>query len=141
MVVGQETGYDGTQEEFAALFENIFTPIKEVIVMHEQIAASGLPTYTLSNTNAMAVRYISRTYDFWPRFNNHILSHEVGALKPDPIIYEALESVVDCDVSEIAYLDDRAENVAAGKSRGWHAVHFEDPALARTVFGELGLPV
>ena len=32
--VGHETGYNGTQEEFAGLFENIFTPIEEVIVMH-----------------------------------------------------------------------------------------------------------
>ncbi len=141
LVVGQETGYDGTQEEFAALFENIFTPIKEVIAMHEQIASRGLPTCTFSNTNAMAVRHISQTYDFWPRFSNHILSHKVGALKPNPKIYGALESVAGCAVSEIAYLDDRAENVAAGKSRGWQAVHFEDPAQARTAFGELGLPV
>ena len=141
LAVGQETGYDGTQGEFADLFENIFTSIEEVIAMHEQIAASGLPTCTFSNTNAMAVRHISRTYDFWPRFSNHILSHEVGALKPDPKIYGALESVAGCTVNEIAYLDDRAENVAAGISRGWQAVHFVDPTQARVAFRELGIPV
>ena len=81
LAVVQETGYDGTQGEFAALFENIFTPIEEVIAMHEQIAASGLPTCTFSNTNAMAVRHISRTYDFWARFSNHILSHKVGHVR------------------------------------------------------------
>ncbi len=141
LAVGQETGYDGTQEEFAALFENIFTPIKEVIVMHEQIVASGLPTYTFSNTNAIASRHISQTYDFWPRFSKHILSHEVGSLKPESKIYEALESVAGCAVGEIAYLDDRHENVVAGKLRGWQAVQFADPAQARAGFGGLGLPV
>lgn len=141
LAVRQETSYDGTQEEFAALFENIFTPIKEVIEMHEQIAASGLPTYTFSNTNAMAVRHISRTYNFWLRFSSHILSHEVGALKPDPKIYRALESVVGCKVNEIGYLDDRAENVAEGISRGWQAVRFVDPTQVRNAFLELGLPV
>jgi len=141
LAVRQETGYKGTQEEFAALFENIFTPIKEVIAMHEQISASGLPTYTLSNTNPMAVRHIQHTYPFWTRFTGHVLSHEHGSLKPENEIYEALEMVADCDVSEIAYLDDRAENVAVGKSRGWQVIHFEGPAQARTAFGELGLPV
>ena len=141
LAVGQETGYKDTQEEFAALFENIFTPINEVIAMHEQISASGLPTYTLSNTNAMAVRHIQHTYPFWARFTGHVLSYEHGSLKPEKEIYEALETVTGCANNEIAYLDDRAENVAAGKARGWQAIHFEESAQVRTALRELGLTV
>ena len=133
------TGYNGTQHEFASQFENIFTPINEVIEMHAQIASSGFPTWTFSNTNPMAVSHISCAYDFWPRFTGHILSHETGALKPDPKIYEALEAATGCAGGEIAYLDDRPENIATAKNRGWQAAQFKTPAQARRAFVEFGI--
>ena len=75
--IQSETKFNGTESEFAGLFKNIFTPIEAVINMHRQLVESGVPTYTFSNTNEMAVRHISRSYEFWPRFTGHILSHEV----------------------------------------------------------------
>jgi len=130
-----KTGYRGTQDEFASHFEDIFTPIKGTIAMHAEVAASGLPTWTFSNTNFMAVAYISCAYDFWPRFTGHILSHEVGVLKPDPKIYEALEVATGCKGNEIAYLDDLPENIAAAQVRGWQTVQFKNAAQARAAFG------
>jgi len=141
LAVGQEAGYDGTQGEFAALFENIFTPIEEVIAMHEQIAASGLPTYTLSNTNAMAVRHIQHTYPFWTRFTGHVLSYEHGSLKPEKEIYGAFERVCGFREGSIAYLDDREENIVVAKERGWEAVKYSNPQQVLGAFQALGLPV
>ena len=138
-VVQKETAFDGTEPEFAAHFEDIFTPIDEVISLHATLAASGLPTYTLSNTNEMAVRHISRAYDFWPRFTGHILSHEVGALKPNPKIYEHFEQTTRCQGNEIVYLDDRPENVAVAKSRGWHAIEHRNENETSEAFMSLGV--
>ena len=67
-----ETGFRGSETDFAALFEDIFAPIPGMIDLHSQIAQSGIPTFTFSNTNEMAVRYIARTYDFWPIFKGHM---------------------------------------------------------------------
>ena len=119
--VQRETGFDGAESEFAELFEDIFTPIEPVIEWHRQIAMNGIATYTFSNTNELAVRHMSRTYDFWPRFTGHVLSHEVKSLKPDAGIYEALEAAAGCSRSSILYLDDRPENIEAGLARGWRA--------------------
>ena len=139
IVVQNETGFDGTEPEFAAYFEDIFTPIDEIIAMHAKLAASGLPTYTFSNTNEMAVRHISRAYDFWPRFTGHILSHEVRALKPNPKIYEVFEQTTGCQGNEILYLDDRPENVAAAATRGWHAIEHRDAEFTREAVMRLGV--
>lgn len=136
--VQTETGYEGGLEEFAAQFEDIFTPNDEVIAMHEQIAASGLPTFTFSNTNPMAVSHIRRAYPFWPRFTGHVLSYEQGALKPDPKIYEVLETATGCAGNEIAYLDDRPENIATAQARGWQATQFNSPSQARKMLEDLG---
>ena len=138
-IVKNETGFDGTEAEFAAYFEDIFTPIDEIITLHAQLAASGLPTYTLSNTNEMAVRHISRAFEFWPRFTGHILSHEVRVLKPNPKIYETLEQITGCTGSEILYLDDLPENIAAAKSRGWNAIRHQSPEQTRATIVKLGL--
>ena len=124
--IQNETKFTGTESEFAALFEDIFTPIEEVIEMHRQIVESGLSTYTFSNTNEMAVRHISHSYDFWPRFTGHILSHEVKSLKPNAGIYESLEALSGRTGEAIIYLDDRPENIEAGLARGWRAFCHQD---------------
>jgi len=138
-VVQKETGFDGTEPEFAAFFEDIFTPIDEIIALHASLVASGLPTYTLSNTNEMAVRHISRAYDFWPRFNGHILSHEVGALKPNPKIYEIFEQTTGFQGKEILYLDDLPENTVAAAVRGWHTIEHRNGIETAEAFKCLGV--
>ena len=109
--------------------------------MHEQISASGLPTYTLSNTNAMAVRHIQHTYPFWARFTGHVLSYEHGSLKPEKEIYEAFERVSGFSAGSIAYLDDREENIGAAKERGWEAVQYSTLQQMLGAFQAWGLPV
>ena len=134
-----ETKFTGTESEFAALFEDIFTPIEEVIEMHRQIVESGLSTYTFSNTNEMAVRHISHSYDFWPRFTGHILSYEVKSLKPDAGIYKSLEAMSGRNGQAIIYLDDRPENIEAGLARGWRACCHQDASKTRDFLEEQGL--
>ena len=130
--VQEETDFAGELPEFASLFEDIFTPIEKTIALHARIEAAGIATWTFSNTNAMAIDHISRTYDFWPRFTGHLLSHEAGALKPDPEIYQALEEATGQEGAEIAYLDDRPENIAAARQRHWHAIQFDTPEQAQS---------
>ena len=136
-IVQQETGFEGLESEFADFFEEIFTPISDVIEIHRVIAEGGMATYTFSNTNEMAVRHMSRTYDFWPRFDGHVLSYEVEALKPETKMYEFLERVAGCNGGEIAYVDDRPENVQAGRARGWKAIEHRTPKETRLALVEL----
>ena len=138
-VVQKETGFDGSEEDFGAFFENIFTPIDEVITLHEAVSADGLPTFTFSNTNELAVRHISASYDFWPRFTGHVLSYEAKSLKPETEIYEILEEATGCSGGEIAYIDDRPENVEAGRARGWRAIQHRTPAETRAALEGLSL--
>jgi len=137
--IKEETGFRGSETDFAALFEDIFTPIPGMIDLHSQIAQSGIPTFTFSNTNEMAVRYIARTHDFWPIFKGHILSYEVGALKPGAKIYEALEECSGFTGREIAYLDDLPENCVAAGERGWQVCCHKDVSCSREFFRELGV--
>ena len=87
----------------------------------------------------MAVRHISRAYDFWPRFTGHILSHEVGALKPNSKIYEIFEQTTGCHSAEIIYIDDLSENIAAAAARGWHTIEHRNGKDTAEIFEYLGV--
>ena len=138
-LVNEETGFVGSAADFAKLFEDIFSPISSMIDIHQKIANSGIRTYTFSNTNEMAVRYISKNYGFWNNFSDHVLSYKVGALKPQSKIYEVLEEISGLQGAKIAYIDDLPLNCKAGRDRGWQVCCHADHGSSYEFFNGLGL--
>ncbi len=51
---------------------------------------------------------------------------------PATEIYAALEQATGCTAAEIAYLDDRPENITAATNRDWKAIQHESSAKTRT---------
>ena len=135
------TGFSGSLEEFAGYFGDIFSEIPPMVAFHARLRKAGFPTYIFSNTNELAMEHINRHFPFMKDFDAHILSYEVGAMKPDPKIYETLEKTSGKRGAEILYLDDRPENVAAGAARGWQVILQESPERSRATMQKLGLPV
>jgi len=130
-VVQRETGFDGSFEQFSGYFGNIFTPISPMVTLQEELRTHGVPTVIFSNTNDLAIEYVRCTYPFFAGFDGYVLSYEHGSMKPDAPLYEVVERVTGRKGGSILYLDDRAENVEAGMSRGWHAVMHTDPVESR----------
>jgi FMN phosphatase YigB (HAD superfamily) len=127
----QATGFHGTIEDFGEFFADIFTEIQPMIELHAGLRRRGIPTYIFSNTNDLAIEHIRRNFPFFRDFDGYIFSYEVGAMKPDAKIYEALEKLTGRRGAEILYLDDRPENVAGGAARGWRAILHETPGKTR----------
>jgi len=120
-------GFRGTFEEFGEFFADIFTEIPAMIELHAELRHRGVPTYIFSNTNDLAVEHIRRNFPFFKNFDGYIYSCEIGVMKPDPKIYEALEKLAGRRGAEIIYLDDRPENVAGGAARGWQTILHQSP--------------
>ena len=57
-------------------------------------------------------------------FESHVLSYQVGALKPEPQIYAAAIEQAGVAADEIFFIDDRPENVAGARAAGLDAVRF-----------------
>jgi putative hydrolase of the HAD superfamily len=131
--VCRATGFRGTMEEFSGFFAEIFTPIPPMIELHAEVRRRGILTYILSNSNDLAIEHIRRHFSFLDNFDGHIFSHEIGAMKPDVRIYEALEKLSGCRGKEIIYLDDLLKNVKAGAAHGWRAILHESPEKSRVV--------
>ena len=135
----QVIGFGGSFEEFGEFFADIFTEIPAMIALQAELRRRGVPTYIFSNTNDLAVEHIRRNFPFFKNFDGYIYSYEIGAMKPDAGIYEALETLAGRRGKEIVYLDDRPENIAGGEARGWQAILHETPAKSRAALEKLGL--
>ena len=130
------TGFAGGIDEFSAFFADIFTPIEPMVRFHDRLRHAGLSTFIFSNTNELAIGHIRREFPFFSRFNGYILSYEHGAMKPDPALYEVVETRTGLRGSGLFYIDDRPENVATARERGWLAVVHTDPAETERAWEE-----
>jgi len=135
----RNVGYAGDYGAFRQSFADIFTPMEPMLRLHQSLRERQVPTYILSNTNEIAVDHIRRQYPFFRDFSGYVLSYEHGSMKPQPTLYEVIERTVTGAGPAICYLDDREENVAAGRERGWRAHQHEDPEAAWAFVRRLGL--
>jgi glucose-1-phosphatase len=137
--VRRDTGFHGDLKEFGNFFADIFTPIPPMIELHAELRRRGIPTYIFSNTNDLAIEHIRRNFPFFQNFDGYIFSYEVGVMKPEAKIYEALEAMTGRRGAEILYLDDRLENIEAGTARGWRTILHETPEKSRADLKAFGL--
>ena len=137
--VRQATGFKGDLAEFGQYFADIFWEIPPMIALHAELRRRGVPVYIFSNTNDLAIEHIRRNFPFFADFDGHIMSYEIGAMKPAAKIYESLEQMSGKRGAEILYLDDRQENVDAGAARGWQIILQTEPAKSRAAIEAAGL--
>ena len=133
------TGFRGDLAEFSKCFADIFVPIEPMVELQATFRRRGLPTYVFSNTNDLAITHIRRNFPFYGNFDGYILSYEHGVMKPDAPLYEVVERMSGRHGPEILYLDDRAENIAAGAARGWQVILQESPEKSLAAIRNLGL--
>lgn len=121
------SGFQGNFAEFGERFADMFTPVEPMIQLHAELRDRGFPTYIFSNTNPLAVSHIRRRYPFFKDFCGYVLSCEHGAMKPDPKLYEVAENLFGYSGADLLYLDDRPENIATARLRGWQAILHVSP--------------
>ena len=99
------------------------------VALHEywlSLRDRGVLLGILSNSMDGARREEGRRYGFPEQADVLVYSHEVGLAKPDPAIYALTTERLGVRAQEVAFLDDKAANVAAARTHGWHALVHED---------------
>jgi HAD superfamily hydrolase (TIGR01509 family) len=61
-------------------------------------------------------------------------------MKPEAGIYQVVEKLAGREGPDILYLDDRPENIRAGRVRGWRVILQESPEETLAQAASLGLP-
>ncbi len=117
-------------EDFKIYYSDLFEENKEVSALLP-VLKKKYKLVLLSNTNAIHKKYGWKKYDFLKYFDKLILSNEVGSVKPEAKIYEAVENFTRLKPSEHFYIDDIEEYVNAAIKRGWGGAVFENAKKLR----------
>jgi 2-haloacid dehalogenase len=72
-------------------------------------------------------------------FDYRFLSFDLGEVKPDPAIFQAVADRLPVDRGRILFLDDNALNTDAARSFGLMAEQVSGPRQARQVLAEHGV--
>ena len=135
-------GFSGSPDDFRHAWCSIFEPIPAMWKSLEEARDHGLHLILFSNTNSIHADWFLREFPFIKSIADMILSHEVGAIKPDPAIYRHAIETFDLVPEQTLYVDDLPDNIDGGIAHGFrchqydHLRHdlFED-WLAREVPG------
>lgn len=104
------------------------------------LQTGGVSTTLLSNAPVSMTRVV-RESDWSAGFEQRIFSCELGVIKPEPRIYQAVEQALGRTGTELVFFDDREANVEAARQRGWQAHRWTTLRACRETLTGLGLPV
>jgi glucose-1-phosphatase len=119
-LLGLRVNYD----QFCELWSSIFLP--ETLIPDAMLESLGrrYRMLLLSNTNALHFSVIRERYPFVRHFDELVLSHEVKAMKPSPVIYREAIARAGCRAEECFFTDDIAAYVEGARKEGIDAVQF-----------------
>lgn len=102
---------------------------------------AGVPQWGLTNWSAELYPHAPATFDFLTLLEDVVVSGVEGLAKPDPAIYELMATRTGHPLTELVFVDDRADNVAAAAACGMDALVFTDAETLRDDLLRRALPV
>jgi len=105
----------------------------------DQLKVQGYRLVLLSNTSVSHYEWVWEQFEVLQKFDDTVASYQVGAIKPEPGIFEAALEKIGCDPSECFYTDDIVQYVEIGRSYGLQAEVFTDAETLRKHLGKLGV--
>ena len=111
--------------DFRATWSSVFLP--HLLVSEDLLAAlkQKYPLILVSNTNEAHFEFIRSRYRVVDYFDRHVLSYEVGSLKPDRQIFECAIDAANFPPEALFFTDDREENIVAAAELGMRAHQFK----------------
>jgi 2-haloacid dehalogenase len=104
------------------------TPVIDHSVrLMKALQAKGVPVFSLTNFGIQSYELAAGHYPFLRDFDRDFISGHLGMIKPDPAIYDVVETQAGVAPERLLFTDDRADNIAAAAARGWRTHLFEAP--------------
>jgi len=101
--------------------------IPHSVALLRALCAKGVPVFALTNFGRESFAATRAHHDFLNEFDQLYVSGELRVVKPDPRIYRIVEDRSGLAPETLLFTDDRADNIAAAKARGWATHLFETP--------------
>ncbi len=101
--------------------------IPQSVRLLRALNARGVTTLALTNFGIGTWDIATPVYPFLTEFTKAHVSGHMGVTKPDPRIYEMVESDCGLPPETLLFADDRLENIEAAAARGWQTHLFQSP--------------
>ena len=82
--------------------------------------------FLLSNIGDLHWAHLAREYRLHAIGHGALPSYIAGVMKPNPAIYAEAERRFALEPSATVFIDDRADNIAGARTRGWHGIVHRD---------------
>jgi 2-haloacid dehalogenase len=111
--------------------ETISGPIPGMLELVAELGDAGVPLFAITNFSAEFWEMFRPAAPIFDRFAGIIVSGAEQLLKPEPAIYRLALARFGLAPGEGLFIDDRLENVRAGKAAGFPGHHFTGLAALR----------
>ena len=101
--------------------------IDHSVRLMQALQTRGVPVFSLTNFGIGTWALATPRYPFLKDFDRHYISGEMQQIKPEPRIYEMVEQDCGLPPHSLLFTDDRADNIATARSRGWQTHLFTGP--------------
>jgi 2-haloacid dehalogenase len=108
-------------EELHALWIDMFELEPEMVELAHRLSEAHR-VYLLSNIGDLHWAHLSREYRFHRIGHGALPSYLAGVMKPHAGIYAEAERRFALAPEATVFIDDRADNIATARSRGWHGI-------------------
>ena len=115
--------------EFREVWSSVFLPGLLVSEGLLQELKREYPLILVSNTNEAHFEFVRSRYPVVDYFDRHVLSYEVGSLKPDRKIFDHAIRVAGFRPDALFFTDDREENILMAQELGIHGHQFRTEPL------------
>lgn len=98
-------------------------------------------TAIISNATSGLRHALTHTYPIADAFDLIVCSAEEKVMKPDPAIFHLTLARLGRNAGETVFVDDFQHNVAAARSVGMHAIHFQPDLDVPAALADLGVVI
>ena len=128
-----------TNEEIFKMLRKSYLINVEVESYVRKIRAAGYMTCLCSNNFKTRIRELEKKFSFLKHFDTKIFSYDIGVLKPNSKIFQALVRQCGVDASEIVYSDDSETNLAGARELGIQTFQFKNIIQFTHMLSSLGV--
>ena len=100
-------------------------PVEGMPELARRLYDSGVPVFGLTNFGADFWDDFRREWPVFDGFRDIVVSGHEKCAKPDARIYQIAEQRFGLPAQSLLFVDDKAENIAAARARGWHGHVFD----------------
>jgi putative hydrolase of the HAD superfamily len=121
--------------------QSVELPDGALRILERMATSSHLELAILNNESRELNDYRLNEFDLTALFDCFFSSCYLGLRKPDEKIYARALDIVQRLPEEVAFIDDRPENVAAAAALGINGIRFQNPAQLMAELDALGIAI